>query len=76
MIVSALAYIADAVILGSYAVAVAKSNRIGWFHWANGVGAIPIAVTEVAVHAWPALILTAAFGVIGWIGALSPRRED
>lgn len=71
--ITALAYIADVWILGAYAVA-ATSGRVRWFHLANAVGCYPILAVEVVAHAWPALILTAAFGAIGTVGVARSAR--
>lgn len=67
---TALAYMADAIILFTYFAAALKRLPLRWFHWANALGCIPIIITEAAVGAWPALILTAAFGAAGWCGVI------
>lgn len=68
-----LAYLADAVILVTYFLTT-KSRPVRWFHWANAIGCVPIIATEVIASAWPPLVLTAAFGAIGWMGVLG--RDD
>lgn len=67
MILTAVAYLADAVILGSYGF-LARTGRSRPFHWANAVGCVPLLAVEVVAHAWPPLVLTAAFGAIGLAG--------
>jgi hypothetical protein len=74
IIVEALAYVADVWVIGTY-VAMVAGRSVRAFHWANAVGAIPIAVTEVAVGAWQALVLTMAFGIAGAIGVWQTRRR-
>lgn len=44
------------------------------FHAANAYGAIPVVASEIAVGAWAALVLTTAFGIVGWAGLL--KRSD
>lgn len=68
--IAALAYAADAAVLGAYALT-ARGRPVRWFHWANAIGCFPIIASEIVVGAWPALILTAAFGAVGWLGVLS-----
>lgn len=63
-----LAYIADAWILGTYALMSWRGRFTRWFHLANAIGCAPIIAIEVAVGAWPALVLTASFGALGWFG--------
>lgn len=66
--ITVLAYIADAWVLGTYALMSYRRDKARWFHLANGVGCIPVMATEVAVGAWPPLVLTASFGALGWFG--------
>lgn len=70
MFLTILAYLADAAILGTYAlIALAPEGKYGrWFDLANGLGAPPLIVIEVAAHAWPVLPITVTFGVLGWLG--------
>lgn len=77
MIVNLLGYIATAAILGTYAwlVGFEPSPKLRPFHLANALGALPIAVGEVLGRAYPALILTASFGVIGWLGLYQTGRK-
>lgn len=72
-VIALAAYVADAAILATYA-ATARGRNVRLFHWANGIGCAPIIATEVAAQAWPALILTAAFGAIGWAGVIGGRQ--
>lgn len=69
MIISALAYLADAWILATYALTT-RRRPVRWFHWANAVGCAPILAVEAVAGAWPPLVLTAAFGAIGCVGLL------
>jgi hypothetical protein len=70
---SALAYTADAVILGTYFV-MARWNRPRAFHWANALGCFPLLVVEIRAALYEPLVLTAAFGAIGWLGVWRTRR--
>ena len=67
---SLLAYLADAIILLTYALTATGRWRSVTFHLANALGCFPIIAIEVVAGAWPALVLTAAFGIIGWVGVL------
>lgn len=68
-----LAYLADGWILGTYGLMAWRPRRVRWFHLANGVGCAPIIAIEVAAGAWPALVLTASFGALGWFGLWKTR---
>lgn len=68
-----LAYIADAVIIATY-LYLAHTGKVRPFHWANAFGAIPIVATEIALAAWPVLILTAFFGIGAAYGLLKGDR--
>lgn len=72
MTVEALAYVADAAVLGAY-FATKHGKPVLWMDWANFLGAIPIIVIEVNARLWQALILTAAFGLIGLYGIINER---
>lgn len=67
--VTLVGYLADAWILGAYAM-LARKGRAAPFHWANALGCLPIIATELAVDAYVPMVLTATFGVIGWLGIL------
>lgn len=54
----------------------AQGKPAVWFHWSNALGCFPIIAVEVLTGAWPALILTAAFGVIGWLGVRASWRRS
>lgn len=69
----ALAYTADAAIIGTYLGTATRRLDRRTFHWANALGAPPIIATEIIVGAWQALILTAMFGVAGLIGVAVDR---
>lgn len=68
-----LAYLADASILITYFRMAGRPERAHQFDWANAVGCFPIIAVEVLAAAWPPLILTAAFGAIGWLGLWRAR---
>lgn len=70
-----VAYLADAWILAAYARSVIRQDARP-FHWANAVGCLPIIGVEVITEAWPALVLTAFFGVIGIAGLLHGDFDD
>lgn len=67
MILAAVSYVADALILGTYALAV-RTGRLFWFHAANAVGFVPLCIVELAQHAYPVLPVTGTFGVLGIVG--------
>lgn len=67
-----VAYLADAWVLATYLLT-ARGRPARWFHWANAVGAGPIAYTEVVTGAFAALVLTVTFGLIGAYGVLWRR---
>lgn len=62
-----LAYLADVAICFTY-LRLARTERARPFHWANAVGCVPIIVTELLLHAYAPLILTAFFGAVGIVG--------
>lgn len=68
-----LAYIADAWILGTYALMSWRPQRVCWFHLANAIGCVPIIGIEIAGGAWPAVVLTGSFGALGWYGLWNLR---
>jgi len=67
-------YVADVAILGTYLL-LSRTGRARPFHAANAIGCLPIIAIEVITGAWPALVLTASFGLIGVTGLLSSRPE-
>lgn len=67
LLVNVLAYIADVWILATYYLTT-RGRPVRWFHLANAIGCLPIIAVETWVGAWPALVLTAAFGLIGFMG--------
>lgn len=69
-----LGYIADAWILGTYAL-LARTGRERPFHWANAIGCAPIIVLEVQAGAYVPLVLTSVFGAIGWFGVLRNKEH-
>jgi hypothetical protein len=67
--VELLAYACSATVLVTYFIMVRKGVERP-FHWANALGFPPVLATEIAVGAYPAMVLTVAFGILGWIGVL------
>jgi hypothetical protein len=70
--VTALGYLADAWILGTYLV-LARTGRARPFHAANALGCLPILAGEIATGAFVPMVLTVVFGVVGWLGVLKRR---
>lgn len=68
-LLSVVAYLADAAVLGTYALMV-RTGRRRPFHWANALGFPPILGTEVLAHAYPPMVLTVAFGLLGLFGVI------
>lgn len=71
MALTIVAYLADVAILVAHFLTT-RGRPVRWFHWANAIGCFPVIGSEVVVGAWPPLVLTASFGVIGWAGVLRP----
>lgn len=67
------AYGADVAVLATYA-NTTRGRPLRPFHWANAVGGIAIAATEIVGHVWPALVLTVAFTALGWLGLAKGKR--
>ena len=67
---SALAYLADAVLISAYWWLV-RGHSERPYHWANALGAVPLLAVEITARAWPLVPITGMFGVVGWIGVLS-----
>jgi hypothetical protein len=72
VIITVLAYVADFAVLFTYGM-LARGGSRRPMHWANALGSIPIAATEVVARVWPPLVLTAAFGILGVVGILTDR---
>lgn len=70
--ISTLGYIADAWILAMYAI-LARGGAERPFHWANAIGCLPIIIGELILGAYVPMVLTVAFGAIGWYGLYSSR---
>lgn len=70
--ISTLGYIADAWILATYAI-LARGGAERPFHWANAIGCVPIIIGELILGAYVPMVLTIAFGAIGWYGLYSTR---
>jgi hypothetical protein len=71
-VLEAVSYVADVWILTTYFL-LAHSGRARPYHLANFVSAFPLAAFEVAVGAWPVLILTVAYGVLAGVGLWRTR---
>lgn len=72
--ITVAAYIADVWILFTY-FALARWKANPWhFHLANAFGCIPLIATEIAARAYAPMVLTVAFGAIGWVGLSRGRR--
>lgn len=69
-----LGYIADAAILGTYAV-LSHTGKPRAFHWANALGGVPLVIAEVYVQLWQVLVLTGTFTLLGWYGLWTTRRR-
>lgn len=67
MILDLLAYAASASVLVAYWF-MARGGSVVPFHWANALGSIPIFAVGLRTGAYPTLVLTGAFGVLGWVG--------
>jgi hypothetical protein len=75
-IIDVLAYVADAAILVTYYLLATRGARYGRaLHMANAIGAVPILATEWIAHAYPPMVLTAAFGSIGVAGLIQRRFQ-
>ena len=73
--ITILAYVASASILFCYWLVTKDHKHVHKLNWANGVGAIPLIIVEGMGHAWPAMIVTGAFGILGFAGVLTHHRE-
>lgn len=69
---TALGYVVDAWILGTYWL-LARTGRARPFHLANALGCLPVIALELHEGAGVPLVLTAAFGALGWAGLVSRR---
>lgn len=69
-----LGYLADLWILATYAL-LARTGRPRAFHCANAIGCIPLLTAEALTHLWPVMLLTGAFGAIGWVGLIQDRAR-
>lgn len=66
-VIEVLAFIDALVIVIAY-LAASITHRWRYFHATNVLGAPVLIWSEALVGAWGALVLTAAFGVIGLVG--------
>ncbi len=71
---SVLAYGADAAVLATYW-HLARTGSARPFHWANAIGFVPLAATEIVAHVYPPLVLTVAFGALGILGLIRTRKD-
>lgn len=71
--IDVFAYAADVWILSTYAYT-AVTGKMRSFNLANAIGCLPLGASEIAVHAWPALLVTLPFGAIGWYGLWTARK--
>lgn len=74
IVLSLLAYASDVAVLATYGILVRGGKRRP-MHWANAVGCVPIAATEIIGHVYPPLVLTLAFGVLGIVGLLTDKES-
>lgn len=70
----ALGYASGVWILTTYAV-LSRTGRARPFHLANALGCVPVLITEAIGGVGPAMLLTGAFGALGWFGLWSTRRK-
>lgn len=68
LILTILAYLGDAFVLGTYIGMALGRLHSHYFHLANGLAAPALLLVEVLTGAWPVIPLTLTFGVMGWIG--------
>jgi hypothetical protein len=68
------AYLASAWILLSYFLMM-RGKPASWLHWANALGCIPLGIYEVVQEAYPPLVVTGVFGVLGWYGIIKDWRD-
>lgn len=70
-----IGYLADVWILGTYAVSV-HTHKVRLFHWANAIGCVPLVTAEVQAGLWQVVLITGTFGVLGWYGVFTTRKES
>lgn len=70
---SVLGYASTAWILLTYGVLARTGKHARDFHLANAIGCLPVIVVEVRLGAYVPLVLTAAFGALGWLGLFKGR---
>lgn len=74
-LVTILSYITSVLVIAAYAALASRGpgerdQRAFRLHLANAVGFVPTVLVEVAAHAYPPIILTASFGIIGVVGLI------
>lgn len=71
--IAVLGLVAVAGILACYAWMVRTGKQFP-FDLANAVGAVPIGISAYMQRAWPSLMITSAFGIIGLVGVFRTLR--
>lgn len=74
MILTVLGYLANAWVIVTYSVLTLTGRHARAFHAANAIGCVPVIAGEVLVGAYVPLVLTAFFGVMGWVGLLKGTK--
>lgn len=72
--ISALALVASAGVIVSYFYTT-KTGKVRPLHWANALGATPIALAAALAGAWASVPLTVLFGAAGAWGLVRTRRN-
>ena len=67
-----LGFAASLTVVAGY-VQMNRTKNDGWLNWANALCWPFIAVSSVAVGAWPAVIVTVMFGCVGTWGLIKRR---
>lgn len=69
-----LGYTVDAWIIITYLILALKGSARP-FHWANAFGCFPVLLGEIVLGAYVPMVLTAFFGMIGWVGLWATRPD-
>ena len=72
-ILNGVAFLASLNILASYFYALKHKGNLTWLNWANALGAIPLFLVELHTRAWSPMLLTLAFGGMGFFGILKTK---
>ena len=67
MMLNLVAYLASATVLFTYFRST-RGGTIRAFHWANFLGCFPLIMVEFERQTYPPMVLTIAFGIIGFLG--------